>query len=207
MITKDYRLSKDQRTAFTACHHSGSASGFTLVELCVVMAITVVMASLAVPQVMKTYYSAQVRDAANQFSALVQQANILAEQKNVTIPVYTGAVQNGANGAFIACSSSSCPSGGNGTSYQSGDTAVSFAGDVTSGSSSSAPSGLSPGFTAATGTMYFSPRGTTVTAPGGFGLANGYVFYFKDSRGDWAAVSVTSIGRTKVWVWNGSNWN
>jgi prepilin-type N-terminal cleavage/methylation domain-containing protein len=185
-------------------------AGFTLIELVVVLAISVILAAIAIPEVLNTYHASQTRNAANQFSALVQQAVILAEQKNVTLPVSTGTVQNGANGAFIACSSS-CPSGGNGTFYLSGDTAIAYGGDISNGSSSSAPGGLNPGFTpeSSATTMYFNPRGVAVKSNGGSGytLASGFVFYLTDSRNDWAAVAVSSIGRSKVYVWNGSSWN
>ncbi len=187
------------------------SAGFTLLELVVVLAISVILAAIAVPEVLNTYHASQTRNAANQLSALVQQAVILAEQKNVTLPLYTGTVQNGAAGAFIACSSTSCPSGGNGTSYQTGDTAIAYGGDITSGSSSSAPSGLNPGFTpeSSATTLYFNPRGVAVKSTGGtsYMLARGFVFYLTDSRNDWAAVAVSSIGRSKVYVWNGSSWN
>lgn len=185
-------------------------AGFTLVELCLVLAISVVLAAIAVPEVLNTYHSAQVRDAANEFAGLIQQASILAEQKNVTIPVYTGAVQNGAKGVFVACSSSACPSGGNGSSYQTGDVAVTYGGDITNGVTGNAPTGLKPGFTpeAAGTTLYFSPRGVAEKALGsGYTLSRGFVFYLTDSRNNWAAVAVSSIGRSKVWVWNGSSWN
>lgn len=205
-----HELSEKEPTAQPTQSQACQFAGFTLIELVVVLAISVVLAAIAVPQVLNTYYSTRTRDAANQFSGLIQQASILAEQKNVTIPVFTGAVRNGANGVFVACSSSSCPSGGNGTTYVTGDTAVPYGGSVTNGSASSAPSGLKPGFTpeSAGTTLYFNPRGMAVKSNiTNYTLAKGFVFYLTDNRNDWAAVAVSSIGRSKVYVWNGSTWN
>lgn len=209
MIIRNCAFEGRTETTALRVRHRGKSVGFSLIELCVVLAISVILAAIAVPEVLNTYYSTRVRDAANQFSALVQQASILAEQKNVTIPVYTGTVQNGANGAFIACSSSSCPSGGNGTVYSAGDLTAAYSADIKNGSSTSAPSGISPGFTpeASGTTMYFSPRGVAVKVNGAsYILSSGFVFYFKDSRNNWAAVAVSSIGRSKVYVWNGTSW-
>lgn len=201
-LMSDRRQNKERGSA----QSTRRSTGFSLVELLVVLAISVVLASIAIPEVMNSVRSSRLRDAATQLSSLVQQGRILAEQGNVTVPIYTGRVKNNANGAFIACSTTPCASGGNGTTFQSGDKYyVPYGGDVTNGASASAPGTLSPGFTPATGTLYFSPRGVTSTSTGT--LTNGTVFYLTDALNDWAAVSVSSIGKTKVWMWNGSSWN
>lgn len=183
--------------------------GFTLLELMVVLVVSAVLTAITVPQAIRIVRLSRMRGAGASFSGLIQQARGMAEQKNLTLPVLTGNVQNSEPGAFVACSASSCPSGGNGTSFQSGDTSVPFASGVTNGAAGSAPSGLSPGFTpeAAGTTMYFSPRGVVKTSGSSFVLATGFVFYLTDVNSDWAAVSVSPLGRSKVWVWNGSNWN
>jgi hypothetical protein len=51
---------------------------------------------------MSTVRSSRIRDAATQLSSLIQQGRLLAEQGNVTVPIYTGTVKNNAAGAFIA---------------------------------------------------------------------------------------------------------
>jgi prepilin-type N-terminal cleavage/methylation domain-containing protein len=207
MTTPNSKRSELNPVAQVSVRRAVQTAGFTLVELCVVMAISVILAAIAVPEVLNTYYASRVRDAANELSALVQQARILAQQSNATVPVYAGTVSSGAKGAFIACASIPCPSGGNGSSYQTADRyLVSYASNVDNGSSVSAPAGLNPGFLPAAGTLYFSPRGVTVSGPGG-NLVNGFVFYLTDGNNHWAAVAVSSIGRSKVYVWNGSNWN
>jgi prepilin-type N-terminal cleavage/methylation domain-containing protein len=207
MMTQQCKPGGQRETTCAADRSANHVAGFSLIELVVVLAISMILAAFAIPEVMSTMYSSRLRSAAAEFASLVQQARTTAEQKNVTVPVLTGTVQGGSKGVFIACSTASCPSGGNGTTFQTGDPFVPYGGGVTNGSTGSAPSGLNPGFAPAVGTLYFNPRGVTVTAPGGFSLANGFVFYLTDTRNDWAAVSVSTIGRTKVWMWNGSGWN
>lgn len=198
------------KTAPSAPQRATTALGFSLIELLVTLAISAILVAFAIPEVVNTVYLSRLRSDAGNLSGLLQQGRITAEQKNVTIPVYTGTVQSGLPGAFIACSSASCPSGGNGQTYQTGDTAVPFTGGVTSGAAGSAPTGLNPGFSPEPPgtTLYFSPRGVTEKAAGAsFQLSNGFVFYLTDSHNDWAAVSISMVGKSKVWIWNGSGWN
>jgi Tfp pilus assembly protein FimT len=180
---------------------AGRARGFSTIELTVVLAITLVLAGLAIPQLMNTIYMSRVRGAANDLSGLIQQARIMAERQNTTLPVYAGTVETNATGAFI---------GVNGSTWQTGDPDIPYANGVTNGAASSAPSGLSPGFTpeAAGTVLYFSPRALPAKSSGSTYVAsNGVVFYITDSHNDWAAVSVTATGRSKVWLWNGSTWH
>jgi Tfp pilus assembly protein FimT len=179
----------------------GPARGFSTVELAVVLAVGLVLGGLAVPQLMSTIYLSRVRAAANDLSGLIQQARIMAERQNTTLPVYAGTVETNATGAFI---------GLNGSTWQSGDPDIPYASGVTNGAAASAPSGLNPGFTPepAGTVLYFSPRALPVMSSGSTYVAsNGVVFYITDSHNDWAAVSVSGSGRSKAWVWNGSAWN
>jgi Tfp pilus assembly protein FimT len=180
---------------------AGRARGFSTIELAVVLAIGLVLGALTIPQLMSTIYMSRVRGAANDLSGLVQQARIMAERQNTTLPIYAGTVETNATGAFI---------GVNGSTWQTGDPDIPYANGVTNGAGSNAPSGLSPGFTpeAAGTVLYFSPRALPVKSSGSTYVAsNGVVFYITDSHNDWAAVSVTATGRSKVWLWNGSTWH
>lgn len=177
--------------------------GFSAVEMVVVAAIILILAGFAVPVLMKTIYMSKVRGAASDLSGLVQQGRILAEKQNGDLAVYAGAVETNATGAFIDTT-------GNGSTWKTGDPDIPFGNGVTNGVASNAPGTLNPGFTpeSAGTVLYFSPRGLPVKSSGAtFIASNGVVFYITDSHGDWAAVSVSGAGRSKVWVWNGSSWN
>jgi len=195
-------MSRFGRTRFEVTRRlTGPARGFSTIELAVVLAVVLVLSGLAIPQLMSTIYLSRVRAAANDLSGLIQQGRIMAERQNTTLPVYAGTVETNATGAFI---------GVNGSTWQAGDADIPYASGVTNGAASSAPSGLSPGFTPETaGTvLYFSARALPVKSSGStYVTSNGVVFYITDSHNDWAAVSVSATGRSKVWMWNGSTWN
>jgi prepilin-type N-terminal cleavage/methylation domain-containing protein len=177
------------------------ARGFNTLELAIVLAVISVLLAIAVPQVMSAIYMAQVRGAAIDLSGLIQQARIMAERQNTTLPVYAGTVETNATGAFIGVS---------GAAWASVDPDVPYANGATNAAASSAPSALNPGFTAeAAGTvLYFSPRGLPVKSSGlTYVASNGVIFYVTDTHNDWCAVSVSGAGRSKVWTWSGSAWH
>lgn len=188
-------------------------AGFTALELLVSLAIALIIAVVAIPQMMNAGAFWKVRGAAADLSGLIQQARILSEKQNTTLAVYAGSVETSSSGAFINCSLASttpCSSGGNGSTWQSGDPEIVFPGSVTNALGSSAPATVSPGFTpeAAGTVLYFSSRGLPVKSSGStYVLAAGFVFYITDGQNHWSAVSVSAAGRSKVWVWNGTTWS
>lgn len=175
--------------------------GFSLVELTVVVAIVVILSAIATPQVLGLVYQSRVRGAADSLAGLVQQARILGERQNTTLPVVAGSVETNATGAFIGLT---------GSTWQSGDPDVPYSSGVTNGSASNAPTALSPGFTpeAAGTTLYFNWRGLPVKSSGSTYVASaGVIFYVTDTHNNWAAVSVSGAGRSKVWILSGSYWH
>ena len=172
--------------------------GFSMIELVVVVTIIVMLVAIAVPQLLNTIYTWRIRGAASSLAGLIQQARILAEKQNTTLPVYAGTVETNAQGAFIGTS---------GSSWAAGEPDVPYAPGVTNGSASNAPAALNPGFTAeaAGTTLYFSGRGLPVKSSGlTYVPSNGVIFYVTDIHGGWSAVSVTGSGRSKTWIWTGS---
>ncbi|HKQ88571.1 MAG TPA: prepilin-type N-terminal cleavage/methylation domain-containing protein [Candidatus Acidoferrales bacterium] len=174
-------------------------SGFSMIELLVVISITAILTAFAIPQLMNVVYASRMRGAANGLAGLVQQTRMLAEQQNKSIPVVAGSLGSNATGAFI---------GLNGTTWQAGNPSVAYSTGVSNGSAGSVPTALSPGFTAVAAgtTLYFNWRGAPVTSSGAYMSPKGVIFYITDTHNNWAAVSVSGAGRSKVWVFNGTSW-
>jgi prepilin-type N-terminal cleavage/methylation domain-containing protein len=188
-------------------------SGFSMIEIALVITIVLIVAAFAIPQVLNAINKMKLRGAASDLSALVQQARIMAERQNTTLAVYAGTVETNVTGAFVNCSISpfsSCPIGGNGSTWASTDPDVPYPSGISNGVAANVPTALNPGFTAEpAGTiLYFSPRGLPVMTSGATYVAsNGVIFYLTDSKGDWVAVSVSGAGRSRVWVLSGTTWN
>jgi len=194
--------SKDMNgTAHSPVHRS---RGFSVTELVVVITILLILAGIAVPEVMNAVYMSHVRGAADNLSVLIQQARMTAEQHDVTIPLYATAVgTDSVQGAFISCSASACP---NAPTWQSGDAYVAYGADVSNSAQASAPAELNPGFVpeAAGTVLYLSPLGRAYKSSGvSYTMSKGFVYYLSDSHNDWAAVSVSPLGRSKVWIYTG----
>jgi Tfp pilus assembly protein FimT len=180
-----------------------------MLEMAIVLAIVLILAAIALPQLMSALSMSRVRGAAIDLSGLVQQARMMAEKQNTTLAVYTGTLAGTTTGAFVNCSPTACPSGGNGTTWQAGDPTVVFTSGVTNAAAASAPSAVNPGqgfVTEPAGTvLFFNARGLPALNDGT--PCTGVVFYFTDSYHNWAALSVSQAGRSKVWVWSGKSWN
>ena len=206
MNSRRKRLSKQQ----------AQMRGFSATELVVVVAIIMVVAAIAVPNMVRSWYDSNLRTCAFELSDMIQQARILAEKKNLTVTVryrtvnstvqeaYVDVNNNGAwdtgepiidlGRQFVMASGAPGGSGGNPTNYV-------LTGNTTSGTPCDN-----------TCTLGFSARGlpcnyasSTCSTPS----ASYFVYYINDNRtpAGWAAVVVTKAGRSNGYVWNGSSWN
>ena len=195
-----------------------SNRGFSLVELITVVVIIIVVAALALPILLNTVANIRLRAAAGELSGLMQEARILAAKKNtvydikfITVAgVQTAYVDTNLNGA-----------------YDAGEPITEFNGAVTPASGPPSGSAGEPAAYVLSGdsstgtpfdnrnTLAFSPRGLpcnydTSTTPGTCATpaASYFVVYLKGSTASaWAGVVVTKAGRTKVVVWNGTQWS
>jgi prepilin-type N-terminal cleavage/methylation domain-containing protein len=190
------------------------AGGFSLLELMIVVAISMILAAIAVPMFLTASYNIRLKSAASNLSGFLQRARIQAARQNAIYPIryrnIAGAeevyVDLNGNQAWdpqepvLAFSPSVTPApgapngaGGTPTPYVLvGDTAgVTYDNATTLGySSRGLPCAWAPG--------------VCVTPAAGY-----FVYYLRDQRPasvGWAAVVVTRGGRTKAVTWNGAAW-
>jgi type II secretory pathway pseudopilin PulG len=199
--------------------HFGTESGFSLVELAIVVLVALVAAAIIIPNVLLAVTNLKLRASAGDLAGLMQQARILAAKNNTTYAILYG-TRSGAQIAYIDLN-------GNG-SFDVGEPLVEFSG--TSVPAASAPSGSGgqpPAYVLAgdsgagsydnTSTLGYTGRGlpcnydtTTTPATCSTPAAKYFVYYLTDARvgqPGWAAVVVTKSGRCKIVTWNGGTWN
>jgi type II secretory pathway pseudopilin PulG len=193
---------------------SRNATGFSLLELMIVIGISVTLAAIAVPSFLNAYYSLRLKSAASDLAGFMQRCRITAARANTTYAIGYRTV-TGAQEAFIDLNL-------NGT-YDPGEPILTFSPSVTPAAGAPTGGGGTPppyvlvGDTAGTTfdnttTLAYSSRGLpcayvlgvcATPAPGYF------VYYLQDQRPTtvgWAGVVVTRSGRTKAIVWNGVAW-
>jgi type II secretory pathway pseudopilin PulG len=188
--------------------------GFTILEITIALAIMMIVAAIAIPNMMQIWSDMELRATGTQAADLMQLARMRAAKNNATYPVryqVSGGVQQiyidlNNNGALdnlepvIDLPRQITLTAGppNGTGGQ--PSAYVYTADTTSGTPYSN-----------TDILAFSPRGLpcnydtppTCSTPS----PTYFVYYFQDARPNgWAAVLVTKAGRTKTLTWNGSSW-
>jgi type II secretory pathway pseudopilin PulG len=209
----------------------GRTSGFSLLEIVIVVFVILVVTAIAVPNVLLAVANVRLRASAGDLAGLMQQARILAARTNPqTPPVYPirYGVQSGRQIAYIDLNNSGDWSSSvtiNGVTMS--EPLIEFSGTVVPAAGAPSGSGGQPGPYVLAGdtviggssfdnthTMAYTPRGfpcdfsspPTCTTP----AVTYFVYYLTDTRvggAGWAAVVVTKAGRTKVVNWSGSSWN
>jgi len=198
-----------------------SSSGFSTLELVIVVAIILIAAVIAIPNAIQIWYNMELRATGNEVADLMQRARILAAKSNSYYTVCystSGGVQTVYLTQVTLSSTSAC-------TYSAG-TSVSIDLARLISAASGAPTGTNPSaYTSSidtssgtpcdnTCTLAFSPRGLpcqfVTGTPGTCSTpaASYFVYYFQASSSNgWAAVAVSKAGRTQTYTWNGSSWN
>lgn len=196
-------------------------SGFTMLELVIVVAVVMIVAAVAIPNGIRAWYNMELRATTSEVSSLMQQARIMAGKNNTYYTIcyqLSGSMQTVYLTQRTLSSTSAC-------SYSSTATQIDLARLITA--SSAAPTGSNPSaYTLSTDTtsgtpcdntctLAFSPRGlpckfdvSTTPATCNTPASTYFVYYFQAvSAKGYAAVLVTKAGRTRSFTWNGSAWN
>jgi type IV pilus assembly protein PilA len=196
-------------------------AGFTLPELVIVVAIILILAAIAVPNIMNYMHAAKLRGAGSDFSGVLQLARIRAVQDDRYYSTYI--IAGPPQEAYVDLTSNG------GTGVVAGDPLIEIPPEVTPVAAANAPntanlqgqflpagSGLTVKDGSTTGTpVIFSPRGlpcTTQAATGGTVcdsalLTTAFWAFFKDtSSGMWEAVTVSPSGRIQKWQYGATVW-
>jgi type IV pilus assembly protein PilA len=196
-------------------------AGFTVVELLIVVAIVLIVAAIAVPNVLSFVHAAKLRGAGSDFSSLLQTARFRSVQDDRFYSSYI--IAGPPRQAYVDIT------GNGGTGWVVGDPLIAMTSEVTAVAAASAPNTtnlqgqlLPAGSTltvkdgSTTGTpVIFSPRGlpcTTQAATGGTvcdsaGGATAFWVFFQDTiTTNWEAVTVSPAGRVQKWQYGGNAW-
>src|SRR6266849_10239915 len=209
----------------------GRTGGFSLIELLIVVFVVMVVAAIAIPNVLLAVSNLRLRSSAGDLAGLMQQARIMAAKNNPTTPIAVYPIQYGTqNGRQIAYIQLTNTTAWNSSVTVNGVTLseplIEFSGTVVPAAGAPSGSGGQPGPYVLAGdtviggasfdntkTLAYTPRGfpcdytnpPTCNTP----AVTYFVYYLTDTRAGgagWAAVVVTKAGRTKVVDWNGSAW-
>ena len=199
----------------------GRQSGFTVLELVVVVAIVLIVAGLATPGLMQMVHSSRLRGVASDFSGLIEQDRIRSVQddRSYSVDVNAAVAATPATG-YIDLKQNS--------TIAVGDPEMLLPTEITMEAAAGAPNtanlktqllpALSPvvpqDAAPASGTpITFSPRGLPCTpvayACSGAGLAPAayWAFFQNTQNTNWEAVTVSPAGRIQKWIYGRGVWS
>jgi prepilin-type N-terminal cleavage/methylation domain-containing protein len=205
-------------------HDRLAARGFSLIEMCVVVAILMVVASMVFITAVTSLEGIRLTTSATSYADLLQQARIRAvkDDQYYTVKPLTGDTPGAyldlatpTGGASYTCTTTQC------------DPMIALAANVTIQAFSSGP-GLAnleaqflPAGSSSIATVNtvdnptFGPRGLPCTAAGGtcpylngLGIPTSYITFLQNTRTtNWEAVTVSPAGRIRVWKYDNGAWS
>ncbi len=186
-------------------------SGFSLLELMIVVAIIMVIAAMAMPKTLNAIQQYRLRSAASEVSGLAQKTRMMAVAQNRQYEVRWLTDVNAISYAYVDLNGNSNKDANENVNSLQLPRGVVF--DTSGSAPSLASMGL--GFTPVTPPRLpiFTPRGipcVMVSLVCRTDTGQWYVHYLRQDRSfgntGWAAVTVSPAGRVRVWVWTGSVW-
>jgi type II secretory pathway pseudopilin PulG len=183
-------------------------SGFSLLELLIVVAVLMVISIIAIPNMMTVISNARLQGGGTNLSGLLQNSRALAIGQNTTMTTHFTVLGSGPV-AYIKPADDTSPLAHLDPQVQLGAPLI----KVVLPTGSGAPAALTTtelGFTAVTTDPSFNSRGLPCAYWGGLCPTTGFVFYFRDNRtmgkSGWIAVSISPAGRIKRWIYSGTSW-
>jgi prepilin-type N-terminal cleavage/methylation domain-containing protein len=194
-------------------------AGYTIVELVLVLAIMLIVAAFAVPNMLNFVHAARLRGAGSDFSSVLQLARIRSVQDDRFYSTYI--IAGPPQEAYVDLTSNG------GTGWVAGDPLIAISPEVTPVAAAGAPdttdlqglflpagSGVTVKDGSTTGTpVIFSPRGlpcTTQLAGAVCTSAGGptafWIFFQDTITTNWEAVTVSPSGRIQKWQHGGGAW-
>lgn len=192
-------IAHNRQTGFNVttkpANRARTARGFSVVELVVVLAIILVLSSIAIPSLLSSMRAYRISSAASSLSALLQRARFEAIRRNTPISVRTKVDVTGDMVVY-------CDLNGNGNLdpdepqiMQTSDIQfVAAGGSVPGPASTGYPAAVSP-----PGKITFDPRGTVIYP----GAPTDYISYLGNPAGPnvfYSAVTVSQMGQIKAWT-------
>ena len=194
-------------------------SGFSLIELLVVMAVMLVVAAFAIPTMTSSMDAYRMRGSLTSISGLIQRARIQAVKQDTSQRIHFATVNNKVV-VFVTTATDSA------TQPLTTDTNLSeqlwlptqfLIGSAPSGTPTTLTSSSMWGTSTTVGNInqdiYFNSRGIPCVPAAGTGVCNattGFIYYYQfqsnKKTARWAATSVSPAGRIQSWFWNGSSW-
>lgn len=220
----------------TADKHRSRASGFSMVELLIVIVIILVITAIAVPNLTQAIQTFRLRGSVSSLAGLLQEARINAVKQNMITKTEFGAI-SGATVAFVDLNFDDKPGSypcfadkttncteplvpmASGVTNEFGKVptaldSATYLGYTNTGGDSSPPflvgfnqRGLPCTPDPTTGRPTLCTLGKLSTSKSS---SNGFIYYFTNSTtfgARWAALTITPAGRIRVWTLAGTTWN
>jgi prepilin-type N-terminal cleavage/methylation domain-containing protein len=172
-----------------------TARGFSVVELVVVLAIILVLSSIAIPSLLSSMRTYRISSAASSLSALLQRARFEAIRRNTPISVRTKVDVTGDTVVYIDLNGNSRLDPDEPQIMQTSDIQFMAAGgSVPAPASTGYPAAVSP-----PGIITFGVRGTVNYT----GAQTDYISYLGNPAGPnlfYSAVTVSQMGQIKAWT-------